>query len=269
MGSLERPFTCQRDGLTIRGRAYFPEGFASDRKYPVVIVSHGFMGNYKSVENYCRDFAGIGYVAFGFGFCGGGCTEEDGIKSDGDTTDMTITTEVADLLAVKEYVMSQAYADRGRLVLAGVSQGGFVSGLAAARWGGEVEKLIMIYPALCIPDHARRGCLGGFAKYDPQNVPERIDCGRTVLGEKFHRDVANMDPYLELSPYQGKVLILHGLEDEIVSYSYSVRAKACYGNGQCSLQLIRNMGHGCDETGRKSIFASIRQFLADRMEVFT
>ena len=44
MGSLERPFTCQRDGLTIRGRAYFPEGFASDRKYPVVIVSHGFMG---------------------------------------------------------------------------------------------------------------------------------------------------------------------------------------------------------------------------------
>ena len=139
---------------------------------------------------------------------------------------------------------------------------------SAAKCGDEIRKLIMVFPALCIPDHARRGCLGG-ASYDADNVPEEIDCGNIVLGKIFHDTVVGMDPYLELSAYKGPVLILQGLEDQIVDYSYAIRAQANYEKGQCHLQLIRQMGHGYDAEQQKSLVASMRQFLADREEILT
>ena len=75
-----------------------------------------------------------------------------------------------DLCAVIEYVKALPFVDEKQIVLMGASQGGFVSGLTAAKYGDGIQKLIMLYPALCIPDHARRGWLGG-ARYDPKNVP--------------------------------------------------------------------------------------------------
>ena len=255
-------FTCKRDGLLIRGAQYLPSNFREEKSYPAVIISHGFTGIYTDVDDFCRDFAQMGYVAFGFSFCGGSRFDAaDDLKSEGETTDMTILTEVADLLAVKEYVQNLPYTDNSNLVLVGFSQGGFVSGLAAAKCGDEIRKLIMVFPALCIPDHARRGCLGG-ANYDADNVSEEIDCGNIVLGKIFHDTVVGMDPYLELSAYKGPVLILQGLEDQIVDYSYAIRAQANYEKGQCHLQLIQQMGHGYDKQQQKSMVEAIRQFLA-------
>lgn len=268
--SIEKQlFTCKRDGLVIRGAQYLPAGFQEGKTYPAVIISHGFTGTYADVVDFCRDFAQMGYAAFCFSFCGGSrCDADENVKSEGETTDMTILTEVADLLAVKEYVQKLPYIDNKNLVLLGFSQGGFVSGLAAAKCGNEISKLIMVFPALCIPDHARRGCLGG-ADYDAKNVPEKIDCGKIVLGKVFHDTVVGMDPYLELSAYKGPVLILQGLEDKVVDYSYAIRAQANYVKGQCHLQLIRQMGHGFDIELQKSIVASMRQFLTEREEILT
>ncbi len=262
----EEKFFCKRECLTIRGMQYIPENH-KDRKLPGIILSHGFTGNYKDMEGYCREFAKEGYAAFCFSFCGGGKTEGDAdIQSDGDTRDMNISTEVMDLMIVIKYVKALDFVDPGRIVLMGFSQGGFVSGLAAARCGDEIEKLIMIFPALCIPDHARRGCLGG-GSYDVHNVPEEIQCGVTVIGKSFHADVCEMDPYLELSPYKGPVLIIHGLDDTIVNYSYAVRAKENYEEGQCRLQLVREMGHGTDEEQANAVVASARQFLDGKEEL--
>lgn len=260
----EKEFFCERSGLRIRGMQYFPVDFDADGKYPPVIVSHGFTGNYTDTADCCREFARMGYVAFGFSFCGGGRTgESERTRSDGDTVDMTPFSEEADLFAVKEYATSRPYVDESRLVLAGFSQGGFVSGLAAAQCGADVERLIMFYPALCIPDDARRGCLGG-ASYDPRNVPERIDCGRTVIGAVFHKAVVGMDPYAELAGYGGPVLILQGMEDKVVHYSYAVRAKECYREGQCRLELLPGAGHGFDEAQRQSAIVCVRQFLENQ-----
>ena len=262
-------FTCKRNGLLIRGVQYLPADFQESEKYPAIIISHGFTGVYSDVVDFCRDFAQMGYVAFCFSFCGGSRMDaEEDVKSEGATTDMTILTEVADLLAVKEYVQKLPYTDNSNLVLLGFSQGGFVSGLAAARCGEEISKLIMVFPALCIPDHARRGCLGG-ADYDVKNVPEIIDCGNIVLGKVMHDTVVAMDPYLELAAYKGPVLILQGLEDNVVDYSYAIRAQANYEKGQCHLQLIRQMGHGYNAEMQKSLLASMRQFLAEREEILT
>lgn len=265
----EKAFTCERGGLTIRGMQFFPADFAEEGKYPIVVVSHGFTGNYTDMEGYARAFAQIGYMAFCFSFCGGGRIGEPEVsRSDGKSTDMTLLTEVEDLMAVLCYAQSLPCTDADQVVLVGYSQGGLVSGLAAARCGETVKRLVMISPALCIPDHARRGGLGG-SSYDPRNVPEVIDCGVTALGRAFHEEVVGMEPFLELSAYRGKVLLIQGTADTVVHYSYAVRAQAGYQEGQCHLQLMRNQGHGYDENQCRSVFDSIRQFLADREEILT
>ena len=269
MNIKENHFTCKRDDLTIQGMEYLPVDFDENKKYPVIIVSHGFTGNYTTMAVYCREFARMGYVAFCFSFCGGGrLGEEETTKSEGNTTDMTITTEVADLCAIIELAKSKTYADAENIILLGESQGGFVSGLTAAKCGDAIKKLIMIYPALCIPDHARRGCLGG-GNYNPQNVPKTIDCGASVLGKAFHEEVVDMDPYLELAAYKGPVLILQGLNDTIVNYSYAIKAKESYREGQCHLMLVRDLGHGFNEMQQESALAAIRQFLQEKEEILT
>lgn len=265
----KKPFTCSREGLTIRGMQYFPEHFDERRHYPAVIASHGFLCNYTNMEKWCRDFAKIGYVAYCFSFCGGGSLSEDkAFKSDGESTKMSVLTEVEDLLAVKDFVCQHSYVDTENLILLGESQGGFVSGLAAARCGARIKKLVMIFPAICIPDHARQGRLGG-ACYPVDHVPETLDCGQSVLGRAFHEEAVKMDAYLALSAYEGPVLIIQGLADDIVNYSYAVRAKENYQKGQCHLQLVRNMGHELSGNMYRSALDAVRQFLADREEVLT
>lgn len=262
-------FTCKRDNLFIKGMQYLPAGDTQNKKYPAIIISHGFTGNYTDVDGFCSEFARMGYAAFCFSFCGGSRTDtDDSVKSEGKTTDMTIWTEVEDLIAVKDYVKSLPFVDTENLILMGFSQGGFVSGLAAAKCGDEIKKLIMVYPALCIPEHARRGCLGG-AKYDVNAVPDVIDCGSILLGRVSHDQVVEMDPYMELSGYQGSVLIIQGMDDDVVNYSYAIRAKENYKKAQCHLQLVRNMGHGFNESLQESMIASIRQFLLERKEILT
>lgn len=264
----KQKFTCKRENLTIKGVRYLWQ-YEEGRKYPAIIASHGFTDNYTGMEAYCEALCREGYAAFCFSFCGGGSIgEASEVHSDGDSRDMNISSEVKDLFAVIEYVKSLDFIDGGRIVLMGASQGGFVSGLAAARYQEGIQKLVMLYPALCIPDHARKGCLGG-ASYDAENVPAEIDCRKTVLSKKFHDDVCGMDPFLEIAKYKGQVLIIHGSLDKVVEYSYSMRARDCYEKGQCALQIFKDMKHGSNEEQRASVIASIRQFLAGRKEVLT
>lgn len=266
---IETPFFCESNGLRIRGMQYCLDNERKNLKHPAIIVSHGFTGNYTGTADYSREFAKMGYVSFSFSFCGGSRTDDDEkFKSEGESTKNTILTEVQDLIAVKDYVKGLPYIDESKIILAGISQGGLVSGLTAAKCKDEIEKLILICPALCIPDHARRGCLGG-SQYDVNDVPEIINCPTIQLGKIFHDTVVDMDVNLELAPYKGPVLILHGLEDEIVNYSYAIGAKENYEKNQCYLQLIKEAGHSFNENQQESIIASIKQFLLERKEILT
>lgn len=230
----ESAFSCKRGELTIRGTEYRPAG----ENLPVAIVSHGFMANQDSVRHYTKELAGMGYAAYCFDFCGGSAMNRG--KSDGATTDMSVLTEMEDLLAVIEYVQSLPYTGK-ELLLAGCSQGGFVSGLAASRKPELVSKLVMFYPALCIPDDARAGKMM-FAKFDPQNLPEVIDCGPMKLGKRYAADVMDMDPFDEISGYHGPVLIIHGTKDSVVALDYSQHAQKAYPNAK--LRVIEDGAHG-------------------------
>ena len=235
----EREFSCTRDGLTIRGTEYRPAG----DHLPVAIVSHGFMANQDTVKEYTKVLARMGYAAYCYDFCGGSAPGTG--LSDGASTDMSVLSEVKDLEAVIAYARSLPYTS-DTLLLMGCSQGGFVSALTAAKPEHKVDKLVLFYPALCIPDDAKAGRMM-FAKFDPNDIPEVINCGPMVLGRCYASDVIHMDPYKEISPYSGSVLIVHGTDDKIVDITYARNAEKAYDAstpGRTKLVIIEDGAHG-------------------------
>ena len=118
----------------------------------MVILSHGFGGNYANGADYAERLAKMGYMAYAFDFCGG----STGSRSDGTTTDMSILTEKADLNAIIDYFRTRSDVDASRISLAGASQGGMVSALTAAERPDDIASLMLFYSALSIVDDAHR-----------------------------------------------------------------------------------------------------------------
>ncbi len=237
-------FMCKRDRLTIRGLLYRPEKPIG--KIPAVIISHGFMANYNSTKKYGKMFADIGFAALVYDFNGGGLRSH----STGRSTEMSVLTEKEDLKAVIAAVTEMPFVDPDNITLMGCSQGGFVSALTAKELQEKIRRLILLYPALCIPDDARTGHMI-LAKFDPENVPEKLSCGLMKLGRRYVTDVIDMDPFKEIRDYKGPVMIIHGTRDRIVHPSYSARAYKSYmkvrgrvPSQNCQLVFIDGANHG-------------------------
>lgn len=255
-----REFACVRDGLTIRGTEYRPAGV----NLPAAVISHGFMANQKTVRHYARHLAEMGYAAYCFDFNGGSVA---GSKSDGKTIEMSVLTEVMDLEAVIDHVVSLPHVDSTRVLLMGCSQGGFVSALTAAKRKKQVSRLVLFYPALCIPDDARAGKMM-FARFDPHNVPERFKCGPMKLGRRYVTDVLELDPFAEIAPYPGPVLIVHGTKDDIVHPDYAHRAYETYRgrldtDAPVYLEMIEGGGHGFSKRHDTAAIERLNRFIAE------
>ncbi|MCD7796850.1 MAG: alpha/beta hydrolase [Clostridiales bacterium] len=168
---------------------------------PIAVVSHGFLATYGTTRHYAKWFAERGFASYCFDFVGGGV----GCHSDGKLQDMTVITEKPDLRSVIDYVSSLPYTNSEDLTLMGCSQGGFVSAMVASELKEKVSRLILFYPALCIPDDARAGKMM-FFKFDPNNIPDKLGAGPLALSGDYARAVVNMDPYEEIKGYKGSVL---------------------------------------------------------------
>ncbi len=225
-------FEIDSQGCILRGFILRPEGAG---RLPAVIVSHGFGSCTRDTKKYARVFVEEGYAAFCFDFCMSGSG-----KSTGSSLGMSVLTEKTDLLNVLDYVKTLDFVDPSRITLAGCSQGGFVSALAAAEREDEVERLVMYYPALCIPDDARRGQMIN-AKFDPEHIPDQFQALFVRLSSKYALDVIRMDPFREICGFQKPVLIVHGTKDRLVDISYARRA--CEGYRDCRLVEVDG-GHG-------------------------
>lgn len=265
------PFSCLRGELTIRGTEYRPEG----ENLPALILSHGFGGNGDGIAYYAEYFANLGYSSFIFDFCGGGPVS----RSDGRFQDMTVLTEKADLEAVLAYVSALPYVDASRISLLGCSQGGFVSALVAAANPEKVSRLVLYYPALCIPEDARRGQMLCYS-FDPQNVPEEIpaqlppdapfkmpNLGRDYVNSMMHENAFDL-----ICTYPGPVLLVHGDADSAVPVVNSRRAQAAYNAvvpRRAMLCEISGANHGFRGQEDTHAMELAREFLAGGTNVLS
>ena len=207
---------CQHDGSRIYGIAYIPE--TPEEKKPLVIFSHELGNTHAAGIPYAERLAAAGYAAYTFDFCGG--TVGGGSRSSGSNVGMSVLTEMADLEAVLETAATWDFVDPDRIVLLGGSQGGAVTALTGCRHSDRIAGMILMYPALNIPEDVHRQ----FGS--PDRIPETYDMfgGWIRVGRNYAADVWDVDFYQELARYPGQVLLLHGDRDTAVDRSYSERA---------------------------------------------
>lgn len=219
-----------------------PDTTATPR--PIAIVAHGFNGGYKFGRNYFQPLAEAGYQCYTLDFpCGSTHS-----TLDSNTVNMSIRDQQADLYAVVDYFRSQPYVDSDNIVLIGESQGGLVASLAATERPGTASRLILVYPAYCIPDHHNSRL----------EIPDTTYVWRVPLGRRFFTELKDMNPYTALPTYTNPVLIIHGDKDKVVPLSYSERAVQLFPDAR--LKIIEGAGHGFGD--KFSLSASyIKSFL--------
>lgn len=252
---------CKNGEMNIFGRFYYPEGFDASQIYPTVIMSHGLGSKSDMVERakWPEAVTAQGFVAYAFDFCGGGMNS----TSDGDFMQMSLMTEVSDLNAVMDFVKEQPFVDAANLFLLGQSQGGAVSALTAAGRPDEVKAMVLVYPALCIVDDLHK-----FVPDLSEITGDTFESAMGELGAIYARDAYDLDLMGEIAGYTGDVLIIHGLNDKTVPYTYAVEAlETAYAESNSQLLLIggKKSVHGFEmiyDEGREAALAAGADFLS-------
>lgn len=225
------------------------EPTSNQKKHGIAIISHGFNGTHHFGRDYFKILNALGYAVYTFDFPCGSVNSQ----SDNNTMNMSITDEKESLKTIVKYFQKQKNIDKKSIVLIGESQGGLVSALAAAELKKQVSNLVLIYPALCIPDNWN-------ARYpQAEDIPEVSEIWGVKLGKKFMMDIRPMKPYETIGNYKGRVLIVHGTDDKVVPLDYSKRAVETYQNA--TLKIIDKAGHGFTPEERVKSNQYVKEFL--------
>ncbi|MCR5723519.1 MAG: alpha/beta hydrolase [Treponema sp.] len=253
----------KRDGLTLRGDIYKPEG--KDR-FPIFILFHGFMGTRGKADEKDNTFttltdavvaSGVGVVKFDFDGHG---------DSDGEFCDMNIYSEILDAAKIIDYVRALPFCSD--IYVGGHSQGALVSGMMAGYYREFISKLVLLSPAATIKDDAQHAnCFG--VPYDYEHVPERfpttdIHGKHYEVGGLYFRIARTLPIYETTSMFRGKTLIIHGDSDPVAGVIGARRYAECMHN--VTLNLVPGEGHGlCDkpDTWQKSVIEPVVAFLSE------
>ena len=217
-------------GKKLRGTLYKPSG---EGRKPLIVCSHelGSDGMRPWWVNYANHWVNEGYAVVTFDFSGGGARS----RSEGETTDMSVLTEVSDLETVLAAAEGWEFVDKKRIILVGGSQGGGVATIAAARHPGEISDLVLLYPAFYLPEDLHR-------RYpDLENLPETDDRGMITIGKKYILDMYEYDYKSDMRSVRCPVLIVHGNQDQVVSLKGSEEAVGIFPDAR--LHVIDGAGH--------------------------
>lgn len=225
-------------GRTVNAACYQPD---KEGRFPFVIYSHGYNGHQTDFDGSANYLAQNGIASVCITFCGGSTRDISGFP----TTEMTLFTEKEDLDAVIDEVRSWDCADRQNLYLFGASQGGMVSALSAEEKSADIRALILLFPAFCIADdwNARFRNL--------EDIPESEELWGMVLGRRFFETIRGFRIRERIGRFPGKVLIMHGTQDSVVSMDYAVWAAGCYPSAR--LELFEGEGHGFSEEASRRV----------------
>lgn len=210
----------------IYGFLYLPDNITCT--FPIVILSHGLSLNHTFMKPYAEKLLKYNIASFIFDFRGGGY----GCLSSGKISDMTLNSEVRDLMSVIDFIKSLKSIDNDRIYLAGHSQGGFVSSLVGAKRVSEIRALFLFAPAYVICDDVRETTKR--EKNVLNLMPEHTK-------DTYIKCAKNVNLYNDITDYNKCVYIFHGKMDSRVPISYSYEACKAYDN--CKLIVFDNEEH--------------------------
>lgn len=226
---------------------------AAQHPSPAVIFSHGFNGSAGDFASEADFLAANGIVSYCLDFCGGSIRSRSSLK----TTEMTVFTEQDDLLAVIRHAKTDSRTDGKNIFLFGGSQGGLVSALAAERLQNEIRGLILLYPAMCIPDDWRKI----FPK--TEDIPETYTLWGMPLGRNYFMSLRSFCIFENIGAYPGQVLILHGEADSVVPLCYGKKTAAAYKHARFT--SFPGEGHGFSSNTERKVCAELLNFIRQNL----
>ncbi len=213
-----------------------PEGKSS---YPMVIICHGFTANKESVllESLSEKLEKLGIGSVRFDFNGHG-------HSEGKFEDMTVLNEISDAKKVYEYV--KGHKEVSSVSLAGHSQGGVVASMLAGELGYDrIKSVVLMAPAAVLRDDAIRGQLFDI-RYDSINPPKSVSLHHPEhpdysIGRMYIKTAQTLPIFETAGKYEGPVMMIHGMHDIVVPYTYSERYHETFKNSE--LKLMQSADH--------------------------
>lgn len=231
-GFTETVVTCVSGDNVLSGTLTKPADPAE--KMPVAILLHGLGTDRRWCDDIAWILAGNGIASVRFDFGGTG-------RSDGDQEDMTVSSEVADTIAILDYVESLSFTDPDNIFLVGKSMGGVAAVLAAQERESEIKAMCLWYPGFSVTETVRHGfLLGSF--FDPENPPETLEAAGYTFGRDFLTEAAELDCTEACRSYDGPVMILHGDLDFVTPIPFSFAMSEEFPD--CTMEVIPGGFHG-------------------------
>lgn len=196
------------ENQTVRGVLHLPEtGGAS---VPAVLWLHGFFGHRLEAHRLFVDGArrlakhGIASLRFDFRGCG---------ESDGDFSDTSISTQVADARRALAVLREQANVDVSRLAVVGFNLGSAIASQLADEPGlaAMVHWSPVVFP---VPIFARMGLYAAHPELARQGW---IDANGYKVGREFLGELAPLDPLSALMTWEKPLYVLYGAEDMVAT----------------------------------------------------
>ncbi len=243
-------YKVQYDEFEIYGKLYTPIS-KEKKKFPLVVMSHGFNGHANDFDKEGNRFASRGYVAYSLEFCG---AQVNGKSTGRDANTYTPLTMKQDIIAVVDRLKKLSIVDETQIFLFGGSQGGFVTALAAAddALKDTVSAVAMYFPAFNIPD-------------DWHGKPEQLtELMGYYIGAEYIKSVQDLDPYAIIGNFKKDVCIVWGDRDALVKRQYIDRAVQTYGADRAKLTVIEGAGHGFGGEALNTAVETVLTFLEKR-----
>jgi uncharacterized protein len=235
---------------TLRGMLHRPDG---DGPFPAVMLLHGFSGQHiehdRLFVQFGRHLAAAGFVVLRADCYGSG-------DSDGDFDEFTVHTEVADAVAMLDWLVAQPGVAPDRIGVVGLSMGGCVTALLAGQEGSRVSTIVL-WNALALPkEHPLTIATSG---------PEAGIRGGLRVGRDFFKAFDGVDIPGTLRRYTGPGLVVRGTKDDVLPQEDADALAAALGaRGQ--MTLIEGADHTfAHPNWRREVFDLTARWLHDHV----
>ena len=234
-----------RNNRKIYGELYVPD---SDR-FALAIFCHGLGGVHEGSRDFAEVLASNNIATYIFDFMGGSYES----KSDGQTTEMSVLTEAADLEAVIDELAKDTRINK--VFLAGKSQGAFVSTIVASRRPEQIAGLIGLYPGYILSEAVEEE----MKKFD--EIPETYELLWLKVGSIYIKDLLKTPIYDMMKDYDGDVLLIHGDKDEIVTLESVEKANRNFPHSK--LVVLKDAKHGFHGPERSAVIEMVLEFIEE------
>jgi len=219
----------------------FPENMQTDRKYPLLIICHGFVGSKVGVDRLfvktAESLVKNGMIVLRFDYCG--CGESSGEYGKTGLQDLIEQTRT-----VIDYSFDLKNVDRNHITLLGHSLGGATAALTAAN-ESRINRLIL-WSAVAHPYKDISRIVGDErVKLLQQNITSIDYLGYGLTG-RFFDSLSKYEPLKAAPDFSGDVLLIHGTSDEDIPVSYVRDYEKVFlkrNSGTCTIHEIQNANH--------------------------